>query len=359
MVDLRQLLTRSHPSVGVRMLRWLLRAASLPYGAAMRLRNVGYDYAWLETTRAALPVISVGNLSVGGTGKSPLVAWLASYLRQRGVRVAVLSRGYGQLDNGQNDEALELELALPDVPHLQHWDRIASAALAAEELDMQLLLLDDGFQHRRLGRDLDIVLIDASEPAGCRWLLPGGLLREPMSSLSRADVVVLTRAASAVQADYKKLLSEVHRRAPRAVVVSANHRPKCLWNAAGDEVGFDRLTQQSVLAFCAIGSPGSFFSSLTELGAHVLDTRTWPDHHAFSSADVAGLSQWVQQFPQAQALVCTMKDCVKIQSETIGGLPLLALRIEMEFSPSSTVLVQKIDRLLDSWSIYADAVDDV
>lgn len=325
----------------------------------MRLRNVAYDRAWLETTRAALPVISVGNLSVGGTGKSPLVAWLASYLRQRGVRVAVLSRGYGQLDNGQNDEALELELALPDVPHLQHWDRIASAQLAAEELDMQLLLLDDGFQHRRLGRDLDIVLIDASEPAACRWLLPGGLLREPMSSLSRADVVVLTRAANAVQANYDKLLSDVHRRAPRALVVSANHRPKCLWSAAGGEVGLDQLAPQSVLAFCAIGSPGSFFGSLTELGAQVLDTRTWPDHHPYSGADVASLAEWAQKFPQAQALVCTMKDWVKIQSETIAGLPLVALRIEMEFSPSSTVLVQKIDRLLDSWSIHTDAVDDV
>lgn len=359
MVDLRQLLTHPSQSMGVRMLRWLLRAASLPYGAAMRLRNLGYDHAWLSTTRATLPVISVGNLSVGGTGKSPVVAWLASHLRKRGVRVAVLSRGYGQLDSGQNDEALELELALPDVPHLQHWDRIASARLAAEELDMQLLLLDDGFQHRRLGRDLDIVLIDASEPAACRWLLPGGLLREPMSSLSRADVVVLTRAASAVHANYEKLLSEVQRRAPQALIVSANHQPKCLWSAAGDAIGFAQISQQPVLAFCAIGSPGSFFGSLTELGAHVLDTRTWPDHHAFSGEDVAGLSHWAQQHPQAQAILCTMKDWVKLQSQTIGGLPLLALQIEMEFGPSSTVLAQKIDRLLDSWSIHADAVDDV
>ncbi len=325
----------------------------------MRLRNWGYDHAWLRTTRAALPVISVGNLSVGGTGKSPMVAWLAGYLRQRGVRVAVLSRGYGQLDSGQNDEALELELALPDVPHLQHWDRVASATLAADELDMQVLLLDDGFQHRRLERDLDIVLIDASESAACRWLLPGGLLREPMSSLSRADVVVLTRAATAEQSSYDKLLVQVQRRAPQAVVISANHRPKCLWSAAAGAVGLDRLSQQSVLAFCAIGSPSSFFGSLAELGAHVLDTRTWPDHHAFSGEDVAALTAWPQQFPHAKAIVCTMKDWVKIQSESIAGVPLLALRIEMEFDPSSMVLVQKIDQLLDSRSVYADAVDDV
>lgn len=325
----------------------------------MRLRNWGYDHGCLTTTRAALPVISVGNLSVGGTGKSPMVAWLAGYLRRRGVRVAILSRGYGQLDSGQNDEALELELALPDVPHLQHWDRIASAKLAAEELDMQLLLLDDGFQHRRLGRDLEIVLIDASEPASCRWLLPGGLLREPMSSLSRADVVVLTRAASADQASYDKLLGQVQRQAPQALVLPANHRPTCLWSAERGVVEFDRLSQQSVLAFCAIGSPGSFFGSLAELGAHVLDTRTWPDHHAFSGEDVAALAEWAQEFPDAQAIVCTMKDWVKLQSESIGGLPLLALRIEMEISQGAAAFAQRIDQLLDSRSIHADTVDDV
>lgn len=359
MVDLRQLLTRPKPTVAVRLLRWLLRAASLPYGAVMGLRNWGYDQAWLQTTRAALPVISVGNLSVGGTGKSPMVAWLAGYLRQRGVRVAVLSRGYGQLDSGQNDEALELELALPDVPHLQHWDRIASARLAAEELDMQLLLLDDGFQHRRLGRDLEIVLVDASESAAGRWLLPGGLLREPMSSLSRADVVVLTRTARADIAAYNKLLRQVQRRAPQAAVVSANHRPTSLWSAERGAVEFDQLSQQSVLAFCAIGSPGSFFGSLTELGANVLDTRTWPDHHAFSGADVAALAHWVEQFPSAQVIVCTMKDWVKIQSESIAGLPLLALRIEMEFTQGAAALTQRIDQLLESRSIHADAVDDM
>ena len=325
----------------------------------MRVRNLAYDQAWLSTTRAELPVISVGNLSVGGTGKSPMVAWLANYLRRRGVRVAILSRGYGQLESGQNDEALELELALPDVPHLQHWDRIASAKLAAEELDMQLLLLDDGFQHRRLGRELEVVLIDASESAASRWLLPGGLLREPMSSLSRADVVVLTRVASAQQPSYDKLLAQVQRRAPQAAVVSANHRPTCLWSAERRAVELSELAQQSVLAFCAIGSPGSFYDSLAEMGAQVLDTRTWPDHHAFSGDDVAALTHWAAQFPTAQAMVCTMKDWVKIQSESLAGLPLLALRIEMEFCHGAALLTQRIDQLLRSHSIDADAVDDM
>lgn len=312
----------------------------------MHLRNGCYDRGLLRTTRAALPVISVGNLSVGGTGKSPLVAWLAQKLRQRNVRVAVLSRGYGQLDNGRNDEALELELQFPDVPHLQHWDRIASAKLASQELDMEVLVLDDGFQHRRLGRDLEIVLLDASEPPASRWLLPGGLLREPLSSLARADVVVLTRAARAAPAAYKKLLRQVKRHAPRAVVLAANHQPANLWNAAGEVLELDQLSGQPVLAFCAIGHPGSFFASLEELGAHVLDRRTWPDHHPFAAEDIASLARWTQQYPAAARVICTMKDWVKIQSETIGELPLLALRIEMQFSEAPVALEQKLDELL-------------
>lgn len=346
MIDFRQLLTDPRAGAGVRTLRWCLRAASLPYGAVMRVRNWCYDRGYLRTTRTTLPVISVGNLSVGGTGKSPLVAWLAQRLRQRDMRVAVLSRGYRQLDNGQNDEALELELQFPDVPHLQHWDRIASAMLAAEELDMEILVLDDGFQHRRLGRDLEIVLLDASEPPASRWLLPGGLLREPLSSLTRAHVVVLTRAARATPAAYEKLLRQVKRYAPRAAILSANHQPANLWNATGEVLGLDQLSGQPVLAFCAIGHPSSFFASLEELGADVLDRRTWPDHHPFAAEDIASLAQWVQQYPAATCVVCTMKDWVKIQSETIGELPLLALRIEMQFSEEPLALEQKIDELL-------------
>lgn len=346
LIDFRQLLTDPHAGVGVRALRWCLRVASLPYGLVMLSRNWCYDRGLLHTVRATLPVVSVGNLSVGGTGKSPLVAWLAKKLRQRNVRVAVLSRGYGQLDNGQNDEALEFELQFPDVPHLQHWDRVASAKLAAEELDMEVLLLDDGFQHRRLARDLDIVLLDASEPPAARWLLPGGLLREPLSSLARADVVLLSRAARATPAAYAKLLRQIQRHAPQAAVLAANHRPSSLWNAAGEVLELDQLSDQSVLAFCAIGHPNSFFASLEELGASILDRRTWPDHHPFAAADIASLAHWTQQYPAAKSVVCTMKDWVKIQSESIGALPLLALRIEMQFSEEPVELEVKLDRML-------------
>src|SRR5262249_34034553 len=138
-----------------------LRLASLPYGWGVCLRNWRYDRGWTRTRRAAVPVVSVGNLTAGGTGKTPCVEDVAAWFRQRDVRVAILSRGYAS-QGGLNDEALVLEENLPDVPHLQGADRAALADAAVEELESEVLLLDDGFQHRRLARDLDLVLLDAT-----------------------------------------------------------------------------------------------------------------------------------------------------------------------------------------------------
>jgi tetraacyldisaccharide 4'-kinase len=155
-----------------------LRAVSVPYGLAVRVRNWLYDRGWKRVVRAAVPVVSVGNLTLGGTGKTPCVEYVARFYRRLDLRVAILSRGYGSRA-GRNDEALVLEENLPDVPHLQGPDRAALAAIGVEELESEILVLDDGFQHRRLARDLDLVLIDATEPWGYGYLFPRGLLREP------------------------------------------------------------------------------------------------------------------------------------------------------------------------------------
>ncbi len=342
MIEFRQLLSSEKLGTSARSMRWLLRLVSLPYGVAVRARNAAYELGWLRSAQATVPIISVGNLSVGGTGKSPTVAWLAGWLRQHDLRVAVLSRGYGQLESGQNDEALELELQFPDVPHLQHWDRIASARLATEELEMEVLLLDDGFQHRRLARNLDIVLLDATDSAAARWLLPGGLMREPLSSLSRADVVILTRTAQADPDSLAKLDQRVRRRAPQAIVLQANHRPACLWSEDNSQGELSQLSGAPVLAVCAIGHPDSFYRSLESLGAQVLDTRTFADHHAFTAVDIAALIEWTQQYPNAKCVICTMKDWVKIRAEKLGQLDLRALKIELQFTAPPTELEARL-----------------
>ncbi len=345
-MDFRRLLTNNEPNLRGKILRWCLRLGSVPYGIVVRLRNFAYDHRWLHSTRTNLPVVSVGNLTVGGTGKSPMVAWLARWFRDQGARVAILSRGYGELDSGQNDEALELELQLPDVPHLQHWDRVASAILAEQELDMELLILDDGFQHRRLERDLELVLLDATDTPAARWLLPGGLMREPMTSLARADVVVITRTDQVPKEKMTAIRKQVKRLSPRAIVLEARHHPTKLLIFPNQTRELGELKDKEILAFCAIGNPGSFFRSLENQGAKILDHRTWLDHHGFNADDIASLTQWPKQFPAAKAMVCTMKDWVKIQQEELGGVELCALQIEMQFDEAVLMLENKLTDLL-------------
>ena len=330
MTSLRELVTDSSASLPVVCLRQVLRIASWPYGVAVRIRNLAYRAGWKKSFRSPLIVISIGNLTVGGTGKTPTVAWLAKWLRARDLRVAILSRGYGQLDSGQNDEALELELQLPDVPHLQHWDRIASAKLAEEELEMQVLVLDDGFQHQRLARDLDIVLIDASESRLALRLLPGGLLREPLSSLQRAQVVLLTRCDQATAETLDRLQQLVLKHNPKALVARAAHRPTRIDTFPANSVDLSEVRGKRALAFCAIGSPASFFKTLESLGVEILDRKVWPDHHAYSADDVEQLVAWTRQHGNADWLLCTRKDWVKLQAAKIGGLPLGALVVELD-----------------------------
>ncbi|MGE0376761.1 MAG: tetraacyldisaccharide 4'-kinase, partial [Planctomycetaceae bacterium] len=175
------------------MLRGALTLGIPAYGAAVRARNCLYDMGLRRIHDAGIPVVSVGNLTTGGTGKTPVVAWAAEWFRSHDVRPCLVSRGYRLLEAGGNDEQRVLAQLCPQVPHVQNRDRVAAARIAVRLHDADVVILDDGFQHRRLARDLDIVLIDTTNPWGYGHLLPRGLLRELPSALRRADLVVLTR----------------------------------------------------------------------------------------------------------------------------------------------------------------------
>src|SRR5262249_19248562 len=233
---------------------WL---ASVPYGVAVGLRKGLFDRGWRRVTRAGVPVVSVGNLTVGGTGKTPCVEYVARRLRAWDRRVAVLSRGYGS-DGGPNDEALVLEDNLPDVPHLQGADRAALARTAVEELEAELVILDDGFQHRRLARDLDVVLLDATDPFGHGRLFPRGLLREPASSLRRADTVLLTRCDQVPESTVNDLTDRVRRLAPDRPVVPTKHAPVAWLQHGQPDRPTDALHGRPAAAFCGIGNPDAF-----------------------------------------------------------------------------------------------------
>jgi tetraacyldisaccharide 4'-kinase len=303
-----------------------LSAASVPYGVGIRLKNRLFDAGWQRASRAGVPVVSVGNLTLGGTGKTPCVEYLARFYRGRDVRVAILSRGYGG-SGGPNDEALVLEDNLPDVPHLQGADRVALAATAVEELEAELLILDDGFQHRRLGRDMDIVLLDATDPFGHGRLFPRGLLREPPSSLRRAGGVLLTRCDQVSEAVVADLTERVRKLAPGRPVVPTTHGPTTWLQHNHPDRPTEALRGRPVAGFCGIGNPDAFRGTLRSVGADPVAFRTFPDHHAYTRADVDELRSWARQQPVDAAVVTTQKDLVKLRTDRLGDRDLLALRV--------------------------------
>ena len=321
-----------------------LRLLEFPYALAIAYRNRRFERPD-AVERVDVPVISVGNLTVGGTGKTPLVQWLARWFRKQGVRVALVSRGYGAEEGSRNDEALQLEQTLPDVPHVQDADRVAAARLAVDEFATQLIVLDDGFQHRRLHRDLDIVLLDALAPFGYEHLLPRGLLREPVASLRRAQVVALSRRDMVEQAERERIRQVALRWAPDAVWVEAVHRPQRLLAADGASRDLDTFRDQPVAAFCGIGNPAAFEHTLASCGYQIAAVRHFPDHHAYSRQDVEALAAWAQSLPGVCALLCTHKDLVKLGVGAIGGVPLWAIAIELEVVLGEKELEAKLQTL--------------
>ncbi|QEL14548.1 tetraacyldisaccharide 4'-kinase [Limnoglobus roseus] len=318
-----------------------LRLLSWPYGLAVRLRNRLFDRGWKHTFRAAVPVISVGNLTLGGTGKTPCVEYVAGLLRERGVRPVILSRGYGA-EHNRNDEAMVLEENLPDVPHLQGADRVQLAMTAVEELDADVLILDDGFQHRRLTRDLDIVLIDATALLAGEAMFPRGVLREPIAGLSRADVLVLTRCDQTSTADEQA--AWLKQRFPTKPVAKAVHRPMELVGPDGVTESLEVLKATPVAGFCGIGNPEAFRGLLTQLGAPPVAFRTFADHHAYTREDVADLTRWATDLPPNAVIVTTQKDWVKLRVADLGGRKLWALRIGFQLIEGEEAFAEMLNR---------------
>jgi tetraacyldisaccharide 4'-kinase len=325
--------------------RGSLRLLSVPYGWAVGLRNRLYDGGWKRCQRAAAPVISVGNLTLGGTGKTPCVEHVARFYRQRGLRVAILSRGYGA-EQGRNDEARVLEENLPDVPHLQGADRATLAAIAIDELESEVLVLDDGYQHRRLARNLDLVLIDATNPWGHGFLFPRGLLRESVSELRRASVVLLTRCDQTNATERGRLREAVARHAPGAPVVETVHRPLGLVNSDRNEASLRRLTDQPLAAFCGIGNPEAFRRTLQQLGSTIADFRAFPDHHPYTRTDVEDLRAWARRQPKDGVVVTTQKDLVKLCLPQLGGRELWAVRIGLHVEAGQDALDRKLEEVV-------------
>lgn len=331
--------------LGPGLQRWALWTVSWPYRWGLALRNALYDHGWKRGFRPPVPVVSVGNLTLGGTGKTPVVEYVARFYRQRGWQVAILSRGYGS-SAGPNDEALVLEENLPDVPHLQGTNRATLASIAVEELESEVLVLDDGFQHRRLARDLDLVLLDVTQPWGHGYYFPRGLLREGPRSLRRAGVILLTRCDQVGAEERQQLHREIKRYAPEIPISETVHCPLDLLSSDGRTESLATLHARPALAFCGIGNPDAFRRTLQALAVAVLDFRTFPDHHAYTRADVKDLHAWVRQHSAADLVLTTQKDLVKVRLAQLGGQPLWAVRIGLHVQTGQEVLENLLESIM-------------
>jgi len=317
-------------------LRWPLQLLARLYGSAVTVRNRYYDRRE-AACRPTVPVISVGNITVGGTGKTPTVAWLTERLHESGRRPAIVSRGYGGtagrgpliVSRGTGplceagacgDEPFLLATALPSAPVVVGSDRCAAAA-AAVELGARVVILDDGFQHRRIARDLDIVLLDATNPFGNGKLLPAGPLREPLNALVRAGLVLITRCDE--NRSPEMIEGQVRRYNPTVPILRSHHRRLGFRDASGRTVEAPRRA----VVFCGIGNPDPFRADVEAESVEVVVFETLRDHHRYRPAELADLRARAVELDAA--LVTTEKDRVRLPA--LGGdddPPLLTLAIE-------------------------------
>jgi len=328
------------------------------YGAGMRFHRF---YSCLAVKRLPCPVVCVGNIVAGGTGKTSFVALLAKQLLRQGVRPAVLLRGYGSrrkapliVSDGAmifarpplaGDEAFLLSTKLKGVPILTGADRHRAGSEAVAHFRPDLLLLDDGFQHRKLHRDLDIVMLNGSNPFGYGHLLPRGLLREPPEALGSAGLLVVTLDKLS---GLGPLRVSLRRYAPEVPILLVVRRPCSLLSLAdGKEQDLSTVRGKRVLVFSGIGNPPSFDALLGKLAVNVLEHRIFPDHYHYRPQDFASLLQAAKE-AGAEALLTTEKDAARI-THPIGGIPVLALRVELEIIEGEGNLKQAVENVLHGW----------
>lgn len=334
---------------GPACLRAAAWAAGKPYALAMRVRRWAYRRGVLASHEAPLPVISVGNVTAGGTGKTPMVAWIVHRLAEAGRAPAIVTRGYRAAKSGgaerKSDEAALLA-ELTGAAVIVEPDRVAGSRRAADG-GADVVVLDDAFQHQRIRRDLDIVLIDAVEPLGFGHCLPRGLLREPPRALRDAGAIVITHADE-VPADRLAALRERLARlcGPEAVFAEARHKPVAVIDEAGQRREPDGLKDRNVAAFCGLGCPEHFFAALEGLGANLVDSTALDDHAPYSLAGLQRMSDRARALG-AEAMVTTQKDHVRLAH--LAGprdVPIWQLTIEIELTAGREELLSKIANAL-------------
>ncbi len=306
---LREWLEGRRGGLFLQLLRRLLVPFALVWGCILKIRTWGYRTGIFHSAKAPVPVISVGNLTAGGTGKTPMCITLVELSRQLGFKhPAILMRGYNPGHAKESDEARLYRMRLDNVPVYVGSNRVQSMKKATAD-GADLLILDDGFQHLKLKRDADIVLLDATCPFGGGWPIPAGILREFPSALGRADLVVLSRCAQARAEQIRILLEQLEKRYPKLPVIQSDHSPDRLVLPDGNAATVSDLSGKRVFAISGIGRPDAFLATLRSLGAEITGSVSYADHHAYTEDD---LRQVLVQAQETEAIpITTEKDAVK------------------------------------------------
>lgn len=345
--------------MGASLFRVLLRFASFWFWLGANLRLGLYRIGLLRKLTVTAPVICAGNLTTGGTGKTPAVAWITGYLFEKGRQPCIVSRGYKSEpghEKPKNDEMVVLKELLPGAPHIQNPDRVAGARKAIHD-GADAIVLDDGFSHLRLERDLDILLFDSLNPFGWGRMLPRGLMREPLRSVRRAQFAIFTRADIASRERLRDLEDTIRCKGFTGGIAHAAHAPvKLVRISDGEEVPLKELKGKIVAPFCGIGNPRGFERTLESLGAELskMGTLVLDDH---AKIDANTLERQVVPFIRtsrefgAELAVCTQKDAVKFRGSGAGSdalVPIYELRVEFRIIKGESELKAAIDAALES-----------
>lgn len=326
----------------------LLLPPSFVYGSIGLVRMKAYAQGLMNRVRPSVPVISVGNLSVGGTGKTPVTIDITRRLTDSGKRVAILSRGYKRkstdaftvVSDGTKilsscaeagDEPYMMAQALPESIVISGKDRSSTSAIASDTFKCDLIVLDDGFQHLKLRRDFDVVLLDYSETLDDA-LVPAGRLREPFSALGRATHIVISKVPPYPDPKRMRRFQELAEKyAPRAQISMCRFRPAFLRRmGGGSDLSFSQISGQKVVALCGIARPGAFVDSLSQLGVEVVSLQAFPDHHWFSETEIEALKT-VLANKNASLIVTTEKDMVRLDLPEDLQDKVVALAMETEW----------------------------
>ena len=343
----RRLWDEENRTLRGRLILFSLLPLSLIYRSAVTLRNGLFEMGILKQRKMRCPVISVGNLTVGGTGKTPLAVMLANVLRENGYRPAVLSRGYGSgasspvtvVSDGERilagcaqagDEPLLIARSCPGVAVLTGASRTLAGRRATDCLGADILILDDGFQHRHVARDINILLMDRARPFGNGFLLPAGPLREPRNAMDRADLIIVTDSDDGGAGDFPP---DIRIRAG-APLFRGVRRPKDIRHGGtGQIVPLTSLRDARICAFSGIGSPESFRKTLRSLGAELACCLDFPDHHRYHREDLDRIEA-AAAGAKAAMIVTTEKDGVHLEDFPYFLDRIFFLRIAMEIVPN-------------------------